>query len=73
MHHTSLSLHKFFFIVTHRKTFQTNLPYSRTLKISTTRSDLNEFFKKNKVSLMSTMMKECIISLWTQFPMTEST
>ena len=34
-----------FFIVTHPKS-QTNLPYQKALKVSTTRSDLNDLLKE---------------------------
>ena len=37
-----------FFIVAHLKIFQTNLPYQRALKVSTTRSDLNDLLKETR-------------------------
>ena len=37
-----------FFIVTHPKISQTNLPYYRALKVSTIRSDLNDLLKETR-------------------------
>ena len=37
-----------FFIVTHPKISQTNLPYYRALKVSTIRSDLSDLLKETR-------------------------
>ena len=42
------SSNKPFFIVTHPKIFQTNLPYLRALKVSTTKFDLNDLLKETR-------------------------